>query len=64
MGLVHPAEQAVESHDQEDEDDRGDQVSNDAETEKHLVSQDVFSRRGGVPCDDESAWNIDEAEGR
>src|SRR6266852_5132388 len=63
MRHVHAAEQTVESQDQEDENDRGDQVSDDAETEKRLVSQDVVGGRGGVPPHDQSAGNIDQAEG-
>ena len=63
MLLVQAAEQTVESHDEKDKNDRGDQVSDDAETEKRLVSQDVVGGRGGVRTHDQSAWNIDQAEG-
>ena len=42
---------------------RGDQVSDDAKTEKRLVSQDVVGGRGGVPPNDQSAGNIDQTEG-
>ena len=62
--LVHAAEQTGESQDQTDKNDRGDQVSDDTETEKRLVSQDVVGGRSGVPTHEQSAGNIDEAEGR
>ena len=63
MRLVHAAEQPIESQNQEDENDRGDQVSDDGETEKRLVSQDVVGSRGGVSAHEQSAGNIDQAEG-
>src|SRR5712691_10399345 len=63
MRRVHTAEQTVESHDYKDENDRRDQVSDDAETEKRLVSQDVAGGRGGVPAHEQSAGNIDQVEG-
>ena len=61
---VDVAEQAVESQAEADENDRGKQVSDDAKTEKHLVSQDVICRRGGIPAHDQFARNIQETEGR
>ena len=62
MRPVHTAEKTVESHHDKDENDCGDQVSNDAETEKCLVSQDVVGGRRSVPLHDELPGNIDEAE--
>ena len=40
------------------------QVGDYAETEEQLVSGDVVGRRGRVPTHEQSAGNIDEAEGR
>src|SRR5712692_9984426 len=61
--LIYAAEQSVESDDQQDKTDRRGQASDNAGTEKHLVTQNVIRRRGGVPWSDQSAWNMDQAEG-
>ena len=63
MRLVHAAEQTVESHDQKDKNDRGDQVGDYAEAEKRLVSEDSAGGRSCVPAHDQGAGNIDQAEG-
>jgi hypothetical protein len=39
--------------------DRANQVANDAETEEPLVSGDVVDRRGHVPSNEQFAGNVD-----
>ena len=56
--LIHAAEQAIKSQAKADENDRGKQVSDDANTEKHLVSQNVICRCGSIPAHDQLAGNI------
>ena len=56
-------EQPVKSQHEEDQDGPAEQVGDDAETEEQLVSGDVVGRRGRVATHDQSAGNIDEAEG-
>jgi hypothetical protein len=61
--LVYPLEQPVESQHEENQDGPAEQVADDAETEKQLMSGDVVGRRGRVATHDLSAGNVDEAEG-
>lgn len=56
-------EQPVQSQDNEDEGDCAEQLRNDAETEKRLMSGDVVGRRSGVASHDQGVGNIDEAKG-
>src|SRR5438093_1043354 len=61
--LVHSLEQPVKSQREEDHDDPGDQVADDAETEESLMRDDVVGRRGRVPAHEQSVGNVHEAEG-
>src|ERR1700730_13255165 len=61
-GLVHTAEQAIKSHAETDENDRREQISDNAEMEKCFVSQNIICGRRGIPAHDQLGGNIYEAE--
>src|ERR1700682_3536048 len=61
--LVHALEQPVESQNEEDSDGPGEQVADDAKTEEKLVRGDIVGRRGRVATHEQSAGNVDEAQG-
>src|SRR5258708_29397669 len=61
--LVHSFEQAVKGQREEDQNDRAEQVADDAETEEPLVSGDVAGRGGRVAMHEQLAGNVDEADG-
>src|SRR5260370_1347090 len=60
--LVHSLEQAVKGQGEKDQDDRAEQVADDAETEEPFVSGDVAGRGGRVAMHEQLVGNVDEGE--
>src|SRR6202022_580976 len=61
--LVHSFEQAVKGQGEEDQNDRAEQVADDAETEEPFVSGDVAGGGGRVAMHEQLAGNVHEADG-
>lgn len=60
-GWIHGCEQTIEGKGEEDEDEGGEEITRDAQTEELLMGSDVVGRGLRVSCDEELCGDVDQA---